>query len=632
MILDEQHYEIVGVMPPGFYFPAAADGALWTTFSDRDRQRQRTNQFAGGIARLKDGVSLELAQQEMEVIQHRLGELYPRHDTPGNVYGVRLMPRKEVVVGDVRPALLLLLTAVGVVLLISCVNIANLLLVKTSERRKELAVRASIGAGRWRLLRQLLTESLMLSVIGGCLGTVLAIAGIAPFAALLPAGTPRLAEIGTDFRMLAFAACLSVLTGMLVGLLPVLTVWRTPINAVLQDSGRGFLGGRHRNRAQATLLVFEVALTFVLLVGAGLLTKSFLRLTSVERGFVANGVLTMRIDPRGSRYASESAVQALHRDLDVTLRAVPGVVSVAASAVGPFLGNWSNSAAVQAEAGEVETNLYRNEVSRSYFEVMEIPLREGRFFTQAEDLDGTSVAIVSEGMEQTYWPHEGAVGKKIRFGRSDHPDNPWYTIVGVVGDVRRRLEAEPYPTVYTTTNDNRRHVLLKTAIPPSALMSVVREAVLSVDPNLPVAQLNTLEGRISDSVAEPRLRSLLMGCLAGVAAVLAVVGVFGVLACVVAQRTNEIGIRMALGAATTDVVSSVVRRGLTLLGFGVAIGLSVSLVAGNAIEAFLFEVEPVDPVTLIAVTVLLGVAALAASYLPARRAAKVDPVEALRRE
>jgi len=302
-------------MPPGFYFPDASDGALWTTFSDRDRQRQRTNQFAGGIARLKEGVSLELAQQEMEIIQNRLAELHP-HDEPGRAYGVHLVTRKEEVIGDVRPALLLLFTAVAVVLLISCVNIANLLLVKTSDRRRELAVRSSIGACRWRLLRQLLTESLVLSVVGGGLGIAIAVLGISPFVSLLPPGTPRLGEIGVDGRMLAFAAGLTVLTGVLVGLLPALTVFRAPVNSVLQDSGRGTLGGRYRNRTQAALLVFEVALTFVLLVGAGLLTKSFLQLTSVERGFVANGVLTARIDPRGSRYRSEAAVRAMYVELD----------------------------------------------------------------------------------------------------------------------------------------------------------------------------------------------------------------------------------------------------------------------------------------------------------------------------
>ncbi|MFC1639530.1 ABC transporter permease [Gemmatimonadota bacterium] len=631
MILDEQQYEVVGVMPEDFYFPDSAEGELWTTFSDRDRQRGRTNQFAGGIARLKMGVSLELAQQEIEIIQDRLEELYP-HEEPGRAYGVRLLPYKEDVVGDVRPALLLLLSAVGVVLLISCVNIANLLLIKTSERRRELAVRSSIGAGRWRLLRQLLTESLALSSAGGVLGTVLAIVSIGPFLSLLPPGTPRVSEIGVDLRVLTFAAGLTVFTGLMVGLLPALTVLRAPLNVVLQDSGRGALGGRNRNRTQATLLVLEVALTFVLLVGAGLLTRSFVRLTSVERGFVANAVLTMRIDPRGSRYVSEEHVRAIYGDLDEALEAVPGVTLVAASAVGPFLGDWSNSAVVEAEAGEVETNLYRNEVADSYFDVLEIPLRGGRLFTQEEEADGSMVAVVSAGLERTYWPREGAIGKRVRFGKFQYTDNPWFTIVGVVGDVRRRLEAEPYPTVYTPITDNRRHVLLKTAIPPSVVIADVRLAVESIDPNLPVAELHTLEQRISESVAGPRVRFLLMSCLAGVAAVLAVVGIFGVLAYAVAQRTNEIGIRMALGAATGDVIRSVLNRGLALLMLGLAIGLTVSLLTVHALEGFLFEISPMDPATLIAVTLLLATAALAASYLPARRAAKVDPVEALRRE
>jgi len=633
MTLDEQQYEIVGVMPRGFYFPDASDNELWTTFSDADRQRQRTNQFAQGIARLKPGLTLQFAQQGMEVVQERLADLYPHPSNPDRRYGVQLMSRKEVVVGDVRPALLLLFGAVGLVLLISCVNIASLLLIKTSERRRELAVRSSIGAGSWRLLRQLLTESLSLSVAGGVLGTSLAMVSVGPFVALLPPGTPRLSEIGVDMRVLAFAAGLAVMTGTFVGMLPALAVFRTPLSAVLKDSGRGTSGGRYRNRTQAALLVFEVALTFVLLVGAGLLAKSFWRLTSVDRGFEASGVVTMSIDPRGGRYESDEAVQAVYQNINDALRAVPGVTAAAVSVVGPFMGGWSNGSVVETDAGEVETNLYRNEVSASYFEVMGISLIRGRLFAPEEEAQVESVVVVSRGLEQTYWPGESAVGKRIRFGRITS-ETPWRTVVGVVADVRRQLGTEPYPTVYGTVDPyhRRRNVLLKVAIQPTAVIAATREAVNSVDPELPIANLNTLEERMSRSVAGPRVRSLLMGSLAGIAAVLSVVGIFGVLGYSVTQRTNEIGIRMALGAATTNVVRNVVNRGLVLLGSGVAIGLIVSLVAARAIEDFLFEVEPIDPLTLASVTTLLGLAALAASYLPARRAAKVDPVEALRRE
>jgi putative ABC transport system permease protein len=295
------------------------------------------------------------------------------------------------------------------------------------------------------------------------------------------------------------------------------------------------------------------------------------------------------------------------------------------------MGGWSNGSVVETEGGQLETNLYVNQVTRSYFDVMEIPLLRGRLFTSEEEANGSMVAVVSAGLVRTYWPREGAIGKRIRFGRITS-DTEWYTVIGVVGDVRRRLESEPYPTMYGTIANRRRNVLVKTAIPPAAVIAASRSAVKTVDPGLPIADLTTLQERVSSSVAGPRVRSLLMGSLAGVAAVLSVVGIFGVLAYAVAQRTSEIGIRMALGAAKANVVSSVVKRGLMLLSLGLALGLAVSLVLARTIENFLFEVEPVDPMTLVSVTILLGVAAIGASYLPARRAATVDPVEALRRE
>jgi putative ABC transport system permease protein len=641
MVLDESQYTIVGVMPRGFYFPA--DAEMWTTFSDSDRQRQRFNQFAWGVARLKPDISLEGAQREMGALAARMSAANPStYD-----YGVHLVPHKDDVVGSARPALLLLLGAVGVVLLIACANIANLLLVRATERRKELAVRSALGAGRGRLVVQLLTESVALSVVGGGVGVWLAFLCIEPFVALLPSGTPRLADIVLDHRVLTFSAALSVLTGVLVGALPALIAVRTQLAAVLNDSSRGFVGGRQRNRSQAVLLVSQIALTFVLLVGAGLLTKSFVSLTSVERGFVSENVIALRIEPTGMRYSSDDRVRAFYRELYERLEAVPGVQAVAAATQMPFSGGTTrNTTTVETRTRLVETNVERSNVTASYFRLMNVPLVSGRSFTPQDKDSATPVAIVSQAMARAYWPNEEAIGRRIKESGIEG-DSPWLTVVGVVGDVRHQgLDVEPRAKIYVPFRQgmtwqmnsdgqavsSNQTVVLKTSIDPSGVMAAAREVVRAIDPDLPIVELNTLDRLISRSVAGPRFRTILIGSLAALATVLAVVGIFGVLAYAVAQRTNEIGVRMALGAAGSDVVRGVLKRGLAPLATGLAIGLVVALAAVRALERFLFEISPTDPATLIAVALLLTSAALAASYVTARRATKVDPVEALRRE
>ncbi len=641
MVLDESQYTIVGVMPRGFYFPA--DGEMWTTFSDSDRQRQRFNQFAWAVARLESDVPLERAQREMDALAAQMSEENPStYD-----YGVHLISHKDEVVGNARPPLLLLLGAVGVVLLIACANIANLLLVRATERRKELAVRSALGAGRGRLLGQLLTESVALSIVGGGLGVWLAVVCIEPCVALLPSGTPRLADIVLDFRVLAFSAVLSVLTGVLVGALPALIAVRTQLTMVLNDSSRGYVGGRRRNRSQAVLVVSQIALTFVLLVGAGLLTRSFVQLTSVERGFVSENLITLRLELTGTLYSSDDRVGALYQELYERLESVPGVQAVAAATQMPFSGGTtSNTTTVETRVGLEETNVERANVSATYFRVMSIPLVSGRSFTPQDRYSDKPVAIVSQAMAQAHWPDGEAIGRRIREG-SIEGDSPWVTVVGVAADVRHRgLDAEPQPKMYLPFRQgmiwqmssdgqavsSNRTVVLKTSIDPSGVMAAARDVVRAIDPDLPIVELSTLDRLISRSVAGPRFRTILIGSLAALATVLAVVGIFGVLAYAVARRTNEIGIRMALGAARVDVVRGVLKRGLTLLTIGLAIGLVVSLAAVRALERFLFEISPTDPATLMAVALLLTSAALAASYIPARRATRVDPVEALRRE
>jgi putative ABC transport system permease protein len=640
MVLDERVYEIIGVMPQGFYFPEESE--LWTTFSDADRQRHRFNQFTRCLARLGQGIFPELAQREMEDLAARLAEAYPSDLT----YGVRLESRENDVVGNTRPALLLLLGAVGVVLLVACANIANLLLVRTSERRKELTVRAVLGAGRRRLLAQLLTESVFLSVVGGVVGLCLAVYCLEPFTALLPAGTPRVDEVAVDYRVLTFAASLSVLTGVLVGALPAVLAVHTQLTQVLNSSSRSSTGGRQRNRTQSLLLVSEIALTFVLLVAAGLLTRSFVRLTTVERGFSSENVIAMRLDLEGSRYASDDQVRATYQNLYERLRAIPGVRTVAGATQIPFSGgSTSNTTTVETQTGLVETNVERGNVSASYFEAMGIPLVAGRAFTPQDRDSDLPVAIVSRAMARSHWPNDDPVGRRVKEGGIDS-DSPWLTVVGVAGDVRHRgLDVEQHAKLYLPFRQgmtwlmgdgvpvsSAQTVVLKTAIDPVVVMTGAREVVRMVDPDLPIIELRTLDALIGQSVAGPRFRAILIGALAVLAAMLAVVGIFGTLAYAVSQRTNEIGIRMALGATTRTVVGGVVKRGMALLAAGLAIGLAVTFAATRVLERFLFDIHPTDPVTLMAVVLLLTCAGLAASYLPARRATKVDPVEALRWE
>ncbi len=629
MVLNEQPFTIIGVMPQGFQFPG--DSEIWTTFSTMgSRQRlERDNNVFLPVARLRPDVTLHQAQREMEVLAEHLKEIHP---IPGKDYGVNIVYLNDDVVRNVRPALLLLLGTVGIFLVIACVNIANLLLVRASERRGELAVRLSLGAGRGRILRQLLTEGLTLSVTGGALGTLVAIVCIDPFIAVLPSETPRLGEIGVDIRVLGFSAVLTVLTGMTVGALPALGTMRTRLTTVLQGTSRGSSGSTRRNRTQAWLLESQIALTFVLLVGAGLLVKSFARLTSVERGFDAEGVLTLDVDMRGSRYTTWSQQTTAHLELLERLGVVPGVVARATTSAGAFLRTMSRDITAETPTGGLYTSAYFDYVSKSYFHTMGIPLLAGRTFLADESFPAASVVIVNEALARTFWPNEPAIGKRIGTSETVEGNSPWLTVVGVVGDVRYRLDADPHHTVYFPARSEVPQVVLKTAIDPTLVLDGVRAAVRDVDPAIAITELQTLEHTIGSSVAGPRVRTVLFGALAALAAFLAVVGIFGVLAYAVAQRTKEIGIRMALGAVTTDVISGVVNRGLKLLGVGIAIGLAVSLLSVRALDRFLFKVDPIDPATLLSVVALLTVAALAASFFPARRAAKVDPVEALRRE
>lgn len=626
VVLNDASFTIVGVMPPGFAFPGEA--RIWITLPHTDRQRGRNNQFARTVARLKPGVSLETAQREMEILQARLNEVHP---IPGRNYGVNVVSLHEETVGDARSALTLLLGAVSIFLLIACANIASLLLLRATERRKELAVKLSLGAGKGRLLGELLTEGVVLAVLGGALGLILAVTALKPFLGLLPEGTPRLGTVTVDLSVLAFSLALSAVTGILVSLIPGLLASNTELTAVLKDFGRGTTGGRRRTRTQFTLLVSEIALTFVLLVGAGLLTRSFGRLTSVDPGFTADGVVAMRVDMRGDRYGTPGSVRRAFDELTMKLEAIPGVGGVALASPGPFRNWWSSGSTVDTGEGFVETNLQGEQVSPNYFEMLGIPLLSGRTFSPEEVRDQSPVVVVNERMEKTLWPETGALGQRVKLGRADN-DNPWLTVVGVVGDVRRSLDGEPHTTLFHPLAYRSPAVFIKTAGDPTLIFPAARDAVRTVDSQLPISSLELLETEINRTVAGPRVRAMLLGAFALFAAFLAALGIFGLLAHAVTQRTNEIGIRMALGAEKGAVMRDVVKRGLVILALGLTLGLGIVLVTVRSLEPFLFQVGTSDPGTMTGVALLLSACTLAASIVPARNAMRVDPVEALRRE
>jgi len=628
IVLDERAFTVVGVMPQEFDFPAGSE--MWTTFSNApDDLLERDNNSFLPVARLRPKVTLDQAQGELESLAAHLKDIHP---IPGKDYGVNVVHLDDDIVRNVRSTLLLLQGIVGIFIVIACANIANLLLVRASERRNELAVRLSIGASRTRILRQLLTESVTCSVVGAVLGALVAATLVDPFIALLPSNTPRLSEVGVDFRVLACSAVLAVLTGVTVGALPGLGIAHARLSTVLKDAGRASAGSRYHTRTQTWVLTSQIALTFVLLVGAGLLIKSFARLTSTDRGFEAEGVVALDIYLHGSRYASQSEQRALYDELSERLEAIPGVTALAATRAGPFLSVWSQDVVVETPSGHASTSPCFDFVSGSYFRTMGIPLLAGRTFLPNERFRDSPVVIVNEAMARTFWPNEPAIGKRIFWEEAVDSNSHWLTIVGVVGNVRRRLEVEPYQTVYYPMYYGNPTIVLKAGIEPAPVMETVRAAVRAVDPDVPIVGLETLEETIDASVASPRVRTILLGVLAALAALLSVVGIFGVLAYAVAQRTSEIGIRMALGATATDIVRAVVCRALQLVGVGVAIGLAVSLVSVQALDEFLFEVNPIDPVTLFSVVILVTVTALAASAIPVRKAASVDPVDALNRE
>lgn len=649
--LSETIYTVVGVMPPGFYFPNSGSSSLWTTFDDEEKSDNRQSQFLNAVARLTVGVSIPQAQREMELLTARLVESRGHNED----HGVRIVSRSEEVIGGVRSVLLVLFGAVGVVLLIVCANIANMLLVRSTERRRELAIRSALGAWRGRLVSQMLSEGLLLSVLGGAAGITIAAVTFKPLLTALPQNLPRIDEITIDYRVLLFAMGVSIAAGILAGALPAFRAAQTDVSEALQDGGRGFTGGRRNNRAQGALVVSEVALAFVLLLGAGLLVKSYARLTSVDRGFNTERLLIFALSisqealnrpsssvdtnqpPPAGVSSSHMALLSYVQRLEERLTAIPGVERAAMADNMPFMGGTSSgTTTMEMSSGNLQTtNLERSAVTPSYFRIMDIPISSGRAFSVSDGPNAELVAIVSRGAAEEYWPGENPVGRRLRFGGIE-TERPWRTVVGVAEDVRHQgLDVSPRPKWYLPFSQRPRgsiDVVLKTQMEPELIIPSVRDVVVEVDPTLPPPNVRELENVILTSVANPRFRTRLVSLFALLAAILAVIGVYGVLAYSMAQRTAEIGVRIALGASEHAVLRSVLCHGLCLAAIGLALGCAISLAAVRVLDNFLFQTDIYDPWMFAAATALLTAATLVASYLPAHRATKVDPVEALRAE
>jgi putative ABC transport system permease protein len=650
--LNGKPYTILGVMPAGFEFPNKVD--LWVPVgpysADSSWQKRDNHPGLFGLARLKPGVTLEKARADLNVVAVRLEQQYPESNKTRRVQIDRLLDNK---VGNVRRALWILLGAVSFVLVIACANVANLLLARAAAREKEMAVRAALGAGRWRIARQLLAESGLLALLGAIVGLLFA-KGTLRLVAALAGEMPRAAEISLDPRVLLFSGLVAVLTGILFGLAPAGHARRVDLQGTLKETGRGTTSGRAGLRQG--LVIAEVALTFVLLVGAGLLLLSFHRLLRVNPGFVVDRVLTFRINPPGDKYQTDEQQILFYHALLEKLRALPGVrvASLASQNSIPLHeGGWDMRFLIEGRPEpppHLQPSLQVHLIAPDYFQALGIPLLQGRDFTERdnrEHLRGTSSGndwgaglnsiIIDEEFAKRYWPNQNPLGQRIRLPWGERGKQPVMTIVGVVGRIKEnRLSdqggiVQAYFPIFQQPLGNLA-VVVKTTSEPAALLATTRQQVSQLDPALPIFGISTMKEMRERSVAPDRLNLGLLGGFAVLALVLAIIGLYGLLSFIVTQRQREIGVRLALGAQRFEVLNLVVGQGMRLVLTGACIGLLGSFALTRVLTSVLFNVGPTDPLTFVTVTLSLCVVALLACYIPARRATKIDPIEALRCE
>ena len=639
---------VAAVMPASFKIPLdVADdrpSELWIPLNLHDPAYEGWgNRGLMAIVRLPVGMDGDRAAAQMRVVEER----WIREGNLSNRQGLerRPVPVKDLVLGDVRAALWLLLGAVGVILLIACANVANLTLARSDERHREIAVRAAIGASRGRIARQLLTESLLVATIGGIVGVALAYGGTRLLVALRPAGIPRLELVTIDVAVLGFSLLLALITGIVFGLAPALELSRPDLNRGLKEGGRTGTVSGARQRFRDSLVVAQMAMSVVLLIGAMLLTRSFMELRRIDLGFRPDSVLSARVALPPLTYPDGPSITGFHRTLRQRLAQAPGVISVGATRLLPLtgtIGDWSITLEDRPHDPEENPNGDWQVVTPGYFETMGMRLVRGRFITDDDHENAPIAAVVNETMASRYWPNEKVIGKRFRLGTD--PSRAWISIVGIVGQVRHNAVTETpraemyiphaqWPVAVPGSNAGRGMTfVIRTQGDPLAAVPHVREAVRALDANLPVADVRTLERVTDDSLARPRFTTFLLGLFAMLALTLAAIGIYGVISLLVTRRRQEIGIRMALGAAPAAVVRLILRRGAALAAIGVAAGLFAAALLSRIISSMLYGVTAFDPLTFATIPLVLLIVALVASLIPAGRAAALDPVVALREE
>jgi putative ABC transport system permease protein len=635
--LDASAYTVIGVMPPDFNFPNAGTD-LWTTrlhditFLTQEQIRTGAG-YVFGVARLKPSVTMGQATSEMSSISQNYHQLSPNAIDSDPHVGMQMVPLKERLVQNVRSTLWILLAAVGFVLLIACANVANLLLARAVARNKEIAVRTALGAQRSRIIRQLLTESIILALIGGGFGLLLATEGVSLISNAGLGNLPRAQSIKISGSVLFFSFAISIITGIIFGLVPALRASRPDLNDTLKDGGRSGTESLAKNRLRSVLVVAEIALSLVLLIGAGLLMQSFARLQSVNPGFDSHNVLAMFISLPQTKYPDPQQKSAFFKNIMERVDALPGSNVAATSSTLPMAARTLTPYQIEGRPPLAigERPLCEVQyVSADYFKVMSVPQLSGRWFNEHDQFDSQRVAIITSAMAKLNWPNEDPIGKMVSYGRLATPAQ----IIGVVGDVRSAaLNVDPAPTsymAYTQRPSQGAWLTVKTTGDPLSMAKTVTAVIQAVDKDQAVTAVQSMEQVLSGSVAQPKLIVFLLGIFAALALILASVGIYGVMSYSVTQRTQEIGIRMALGAQTGDVLKLIIRQSLFLAGIGVGIGIVVSLVLTKVMESQLFGIGARDPFTFLVISIFLTAIALFASYIPARRASRVDPMLALR--
>jgi predicted permease len=648
LLLNGKSFTVVGVMPAGFDFPLQlfnlGNGGqfreraeIWRplAFTD-DEMKMRGSRGYFVIGRLAAGISVAHTQAEIETINAQMRREHRENYTQDGSFGGDLFQLQSLAVAGMRPALLILVAAVFLVLLIACANLTTMLLARAAAREREMAVRVALGAGPLRLLKQVFTESVLLAMIGGVVGVVLALWGVESLKAIGSQTVPRLREVNIDLVVLGITVAICVGTGIIFGLAPGLASARPELTETLKEGGRSSTHGTRRNRLRNGLVIAEVALALVLLSGAALLIKSFAKLQNVNPGFNPRNALTFEISLPKIQYADDPSIVRFNKEAQRRIATLPGVQSAGFSTILPLAGTNSDwSFAIQGRPSNDNSpspDEEKRQVSPDYFRALQTPLIKGRLFGNADTADAPPVIIVNQAFAKKFWPNEDALGKRITF---DNPKkNPkWITIVGVVGDIRHfGLDIDPKPEMYVPFAQEPYFTtiyVVRSSQDPRGLLPAIRREIQAIDPAVPPANVRTFDDVIADSVAPRRLSVVLLGVFAAVAVLLATVGIYGVISYLVVQRTHEMGVRMALGAQRGDVLRLVVGHALKLVGIGTVVGLVLAFLSTRALSALLYSVGAFDPTTFIFVTIALATVALLASYIPALRATRADPLIAL---